>query len=90
MLDPNNPGPQHPGAIQVSVPTAGVENRSDDEENEIGEAEVQPAAGPSGSAHTVTARQVLRLMVTGNVTLARTRSKSFLKYSQFLSQLFFL
>lgn len=64
MLDPNNP--HHPGAI--SAPIAAMENRGEDEdENEEGD---DLAAGPSGS---------LRLpMVTGNVTLARTRSMSFL------------
>lgn len=65
MLDATKP--QHPGAIQVSVPMAGRRNE-DDDENE-NEAELHPAAGPSGPARV--------LMVTGNVTLARTRSMSF-------------
>jgi hypothetical protein len=67
MLDPNNP--QHPGAVQVLEPMGGREDRSEDEdENENEEAEVLPAAAQ-------TAKQVQ--MVTGNVTLARTRSTPF-------------
>ena len=77
MLDPNNP--QHPAAIQVSVPTAGREDRSEDEDED---AEMHP----SGSVQTT--KQVE--MVTGNVTLARTRSMSFLNYTQPLFHLFFL
>jgi hypothetical protein len=66
MLDPKNP--QHPGGI--SVPMAGRETREEDEdENE--EDEAPPVAGPfaGGTAHVP--------MVTGNVTLARTRSTFF-------------
>lgn len=63
MLDPKT---QHPPGLN-SVPMARRENQSgDDEENEEGE---HPAADPSGTAGVP--------MVTGNVTLARTRSMFF-------------
>ena len=63
MLDPKIP--QHPGMI--SVPMARKENQSGDEdEMEEGEHLV---ADPSGSVGVP--------MVTGNVTLARTRSMFF-------------
>ena len=63
MLDPKMP--QLPVAIQALVPMAGRENRNEDE---IEEAELHPAAGPLGLAQVQ--------MVTGNVTLAQTRSTS--------------
>lgn len=65
MLDSNRP--QYPGAIQNSAPTA----RGSDDEGDEGE--LQPEAGPSVTPHL--AARVL--MVTGSVTLARTRSMSF-------------
>ena len=67
MLDPKNR--QHQGVI--SVPMDGRENRCEDED-EIEEAE-QPATGPSETAEAP--------MVTGTVTLARTRSMFFFSYS---------
>ena len=63
MLDPKMP--QLPVAIQALVPMAGRENGNEDE---IEEAELHPAAGPLGLAQVQ--------MVTGNVTLAQTRSTS--------------
>ena len=73
MLDPNNP--QHPGAVQVSasvtVAQAGRGNGSDDEDEG---AELQPEAGPSV---TLDLPARVHNMVTGNVTLARTRGKSY-------------
>ena len=75
MLDPNKP--QYPGAIQVSVPTAGRENRSEDEDDIENEEAELPAAGRAATPH-LAARVP---MVTGNVTLARTRSMSFFLFS---------
>ena len=70
MLDPKTP--QHVGVNLV--PMARRENQSGDEdENEEGE---HPAADPS---------QTVRVpMVTGNVTLARTRSMFFFLFGQTL------
>jgi hypothetical protein len=68
MLDPKNP--QAPGMVSAAVePVVRGEGR-----NEVGdedEEDEQPGAGPTGNAQVA--------MVTGNhVTLARTRSMSFL------------
>ena len=63
MLDPKNQ--QHQGVISVAMDRR--ENRCEDED-EIEEAE-QPATGPSETAEVP--------MVTGTVTLARTRSMFF-------------
>jgi hypothetical protein len=67
MLDLNNP--QYPGVIQISVPMARRESGDEDEEFEFEEAEPQPA----GMVQTT--KRVP--MVTGNVTLARSRSMFF-------------
>jgi hypothetical protein len=64
MLDPRNP--QHPGIISATVHRGESRNEDGDEDEE----DEQPGLGPStGNAQEVA-------MVTGNVTLARTRSKS--------------
>ena len=65
MLDSNRL--QYPGPIQIPAP----KGRGSDDEGDEGE--LQPEAGPSVTPHL--AARVL--MVTGNVTLARTRSMSF-------------
>ena len=78
MLDPKNR--QHQGVI--SVPMDGRENRCEDED-EIEEAE-QPATGPSETAEAP--------MVTGTVTLARTRSMFFFFHTRlgyFLTDFFY-
>jgi hypothetical protein len=64
MLDPKNP--QLPGMVSAAVLASGGENRNevDVEEDE----DEQPGAGATGNAQVA--------MVTGNVTLARTRSTS--------------
>ncbi|KAF8814457.1 hypothetical protein BYT27DRAFT_7219837 [Phlegmacium glaucopus] len=66
MLDPKNPQP--PGVPRPgSVPAVGQANRDEGEaEDEEGE---QPVAGPAGPARVA--------MVTGNVTLARTRIRHY-------------
>ena len=71
MLDSGNP--LHLGANSVVVPIVGRENMGEDEdedENEI--ADSHPVVAPSGTGRTARVQ-----MVTGNVTLARTRSMSF-------------
>ena len=73
MLDPNNP--LHPDMIQISVPMAGRESEDDDVE-----IEAEPAR-PGGTAQM--RRQAL--IVTGNVTLARSRGMSFKIFRQLLS-----
>jgi hypothetical protein len=63
MLDPTNP--QAPGMVSAAVVRGEGGDEVGDEENE----DEQPGAGPTGNAQVA--------MVTGNVTLARTRSMSF-------------
>ena len=73
MLDPNNP--PHPDVIQISVPIAGRESEDDDVEIE---------AEPARPGGTVQMRRQA-LIVTGNVTLARSRGMSFKSFRQLLS-----
>ena len=77
MLDPRTP--QHPGAMQVSIP---MENRHGNDDVDHDENEESHLTGcPSGIAQV--------LMVTGNVTLAQTRGMC-VYYSVSLYLLFFL
>ena len=70
MLDPKNPQP--PSLVSVSIIGREKSNRVEEEEAGEEEEEEQPVAGPSGSAQVS--------MITGNVTLAWTRSVSLLLF----------